>query len=463
MQPKTNATTERFKFLAEALNGSGGFAPEVAYSTDAGGLYKPAAVSSACHLVPYPRETSLKFASRAAVAYYENHLSSAVERFTGYITRRAPLREGLENPLVAAIVDDADWTGNALDVFWSGFMVNAKARGSMLLLVELPKEQAGSQADAIERRLVPYLTAIEPERVTGFKLDERRCFEWVSIRATQTIDGKEQTVERYWNDAEWRVLLDGKVIDAGPHPFGECPMLAFTENSAFPHVGVFTQIADMSRRVYNARSELDEILRSQTFSLLTYQIPTEQGATFNAKDVAATIGTHNMLVHEGTAPGFIAPPDGPAATYLTVIEQLQDTIRRVGYSVDEKQGDAASGIAMKIRFQALNGALSHFSQRMQDLEVRMWALVSRHLGISKTPTAQWPNDYTLADTAVELSVLAAMQATGFPDVALNEQRKLIAGEAFDSMDEADLAELLKAIDETVQERPAPTDPNNPTA
>jgi hypothetical protein len=229
-------------------------------------------------------------------------------------------------------------------------------------------------------------------------------------------------------------------------------VLSFTESGCFPHVGGFAQIADLSRRIYNAISERDEILRSQTFSVLAYQIPVDRASSFSAADVSATIGTNNMLIYEGETPSFIAPSDGPAATYAQAIESLQESIRRVGYAVDQpKLGDGESGVALTIRFQALNGVLSSFAQRMQDLELRMWQIVARYMGLREAPTVQWEADYSLADVERELAILTAMQATGFPGAALIEQRKLIAGVAFDSLGEDELSEVMAAIEEAEQE------------
>jgi len=452
MQTTDTHYPERFTFLAEALNGSGGFAPSVLHTVDASGLSKPYAVTSKCHLIPYPRESGLKFAARAAVAVYENHLRAACERFVGYITKRSPVRDGLNNPLVDAMVQDADWANNHIDVFWSTFMVEAKARGSMLLLIELPTEQSQSVQDAIERRLMPYLTAIEPERVTGFELNERKRFKWVKISASMQVGGKELSVDRYWDDSEWRIMQGERVLESGPHPFGECPVLAFTESGPFPHIGGFAQIADLSRRIYNATSERDEILRSQTFSVLAYQIPSASAPMFSADQVSATIGTNNMLIYEGETPSFIAPSDGPAATYDQAIERMQESIRRVGYAVDEpKSANGESGVALTIRFQALNGVLSSFSQRMQDLELRLWQIVARYMGLRDAPTVAWVSDYSMVDTERELAILTAMQATGFSPESLIEQRKRIAGQLFDSLEEDELGEIMDSLDEVVQE------------
>ena len=106
---------DRFAFLAEAFTGQGGFAPRVTWlwetqsTTDQQGNVIPTVrrvpkLAAPCHLVPYPREGVEKFASRAALAVYENHLRDACERFCGFLGRRLPLRDGIDAPLVQLLL-----------------------------------------------------------------------------------------------------------------------------------------------------------------------------------------------------------------------------------------------------------------------------------------------------------------------------------------------------------------------
>lgn len=451
----------RFSFIADALNAGGGFMPSIVYSVDENGLTKPTGVAGACYLVPYPRESATKFAARAAVAVYENHLRAACERFVGYLARKPPLRDGTDSPLASAFIADADWRGNALDVFWQSFMFDARARGSMLVLMDMPAERPKSLADQIERRAVPYLTAITPERVQSYDLDERGRFTRVRIYATAIVDDKPKAVAREWDADEWRVIDGDRVIERGGHSFKRCPVLAFTESGEFPCYGTFEQIALLSRRVFNARSELDEILRSQTFSLLTYQVPADQAATFSAADVAGVIGTHNMLIHSGDAPAFIAPPDGPAATYLSVIEKLEESIRRISLTIeDPRYATAESGLALAIRFQSLNSALAGFAMRMADLERQVWDLFAAAVGTRNRAQVQWASDFQLADTQRELDALRSMQETGFPDEALREKRKQIAAEEFATLDPDRIDAVMAALDEEAFEaKPPPAGPS----
>jgi len=426
--------TARFRFIAEALHRTGGFRP--ATTSDGTSLTGPT------YLIQYPREGDEKFARRNQVAYYVNDLKSACERFSGYLAQRRPQRDTGGNDLLTLFLDDCNWQGDSLDVFWSTFTIEAKARGVMLLLVDMPRATGGTRAEQLETRSVPYLTRIDPERVVEYALADNGALASIEIQDGSQLRG--------WDATRWWVHEGEREIESGTHALGVCPVLAFAEGE-FPSEGEFSQIADLSRRLFNLHSELDEILRSQTFSLLTYQIPPEQTSQFEAATVAAQIGTHNMLVHSGDTPAFIAPSEGPARIYLERIDKLDERIRRVGHQI-EAPDRTESGIALKIRFQQLNSSLSKWAGKMEDLERRTLDLVCRWLGIRNRVTTSWDDDYALTDVGVELDELAAMQTTGFSDAALRAKRKQIVALSFAAAEEDELAALLEAEDEGAHER-----------
>jgi hypothetical protein len=270
------------------------------------------------------------------------------------------------------------------------------------------------------------------------------------IEYADTLDG--EAVTRGWDAVRWWVRRGDKEIDGADHPLGICPALYFSESGDFPFIGPFAQIADLSKRLFNARSELDEILRSQTFSLLTYQVPTEQSHTFDPKATAEAIGTHNMLIHGGETPGFIAPPEGPANTYLETIGHIERTIARVSLTVElPERRTAESGIALALRFESLNAALTSFARRMEDLERNVLAMVSRWLGLGAVATCEWSKDYALADLAAEMQILADMIASGMPAEVIAQQKKVIVQLAFPALAQEDMAVLLAAIEAPTQE------------
>lgn len=441
-----------FDVAAQALDGSGGFRP---------------ALGEGSHLVRHTREGDDKFKARNTLATYENHMRQACDRFAAFLGRRKPQRDGVDAPLVQAMLADADMAGRDLDSFWRQFAQQAAARGSMLLVIDRPAGDVALTVEAQRRlRALPYIRAAHPEAVESYRMDAfGAAFEQVTLCGWETLDGELCEVRRDYDTRAWRLRKRSEapgapqdaweVVAEGQHGFGACPVLAFTEDgSPFPCLGRFTQIADLSRDLFNLRSELREILRAQTFSLLTLQIPENGDGAAVAATVAATVGTHSMMAYTGERPGFISPDSGPVDAYRAVIAETRQEIARVAMDDAVSSGaQAESGLSRRLRFDALNAALNRFSLNLQALELRMWTLFHHALGTENRVTVTWPSDYTLADVAAELDILALMASTGMPEVALAEKRRSILATEFDAADEATKAALNAALDEPAQAQP----------
>jgi hypothetical protein len=414
-----------FQIVADALNGTGGF-------------------SDGTYLVQYPRESDDKFERRQAIAWYANALRPACQRFVGYLTKRPPFRE-VSQPAFTALLDSCNWPNDNLDVFWSQFMTDAKARGAMLLLVDMPPE--GLETD----RTWPILSSIPLERLTAYAMNPQGALASVSFSDTLTIDGKETAVSRVYDETGWRVRLGTTLLSQGTHSLGVCPVLAFAESGAFPGLGEFATIAHLSKRLYNLRSELDEILRSQTFSLLTYKVPTDR-YPLDLGAIAQTIGTHNLLQTFPEGAEFIAPPEGPARVYLDVIAQVEGLIRQAALMVDiPNSNNQESGVALQLRFQALNSSLVGFARRMEDFERRMWELAGRWLGIEPQVSVSWGKDYSIADLKTEIEVAQNMAALNAPPAYQQAKLQQLIQLDLATLPEDELSGILAGIDEMQQE------------
>lgn len=444
-----NQHQTRFKFIAHALDGDGGFRPVVTVAGDGTPI-----VAGATYLVRYPRESDSKFARRNEVAWYDSPLMEAASRFTGYLAKFPPTRD-LPHELYDTMAEDIDGKANSLDVFFQDFAIQAKARGTMLLLVDMPRAMAPNLAAQISARVAPYWTAIKPEHVTDYQLGADGKFDWAEFTGTYTSDDG-STVECTWRFSRngWECYdKDKRILDADAHGLGECPLLIFTESSDFPCFGQFSAIADLGKRLFNLNSELDEILRAQTFSLLTMQVP---DGTTNSEKVAAaqavgeTIGTNNLMVHTGSTPAFIAPDSGPASTYLDRIAKVEERIDRIALNV-EGSSQRESGIALEFRFQALNSALASFAGRLEDLERRAWELSRLWLGMTTAPTVEWKRDYSVADVEKEVGVLQQMQAAAMPAEVIAEQQRRIVMVQFGGLEQARKERIDAAIDNSLRE------------
>jgi len=443
-----NLDIYRMKFIGHALEGDGPFRPVVTYD----GQLKPVSVSTS-YLIQYPRESESKYARRNEIAFYASPLAQVCNRFVGYLTTRQPVRQ-MANELYQAMADDIDGRGNGIDVFWSQFSRHAKARGSLLLLVDMPSAMAQSLDDQLRSRVAPYWTMILPELVRNYEIGDDGKFNYVEFSGNFTRDNERVACTWRFDREGWIAKDTGHIVLAsGEHNLSECPVLIFTEGGEFPHFGSFAAIADLSRRLFNLDSELDEILRSQTFSLLTMQVSensTDAQKIQAAQVVGETIGASNLMVHSGSTPAFIAPPDGPARIYLDRIVALRDQINEIGLVVG---GSSAreSGLALQMRFQALNGELAMFSSRMEDLERRAWELSRQWLGLTQAPEVYWARDYNLSDVATELTILADMQAAAMPRVVIAEQQRRIVAQQFAGLDQEKQDRIQAAIDERLLE------------
>lgn len=423
----------RLSFIANALHGTGGF-------------------SDGTYLLKYGRESDKKYEGRKELAWYRNDLKPACSSFVGYLTKKPPKRD-TSHPLVQAFLDDCNWKNDSLDVFLAGFALESKARGCGLVLVDMPVAQPNNQAEQKAQRFFPYLVTIHPETVLSYTLNATGLLDSIEIESTMLVDGALKTVIRGWDTANWWVR-DGNVqLEGDAHNLGMCPVLAFSEGDLFPYVGTFAQIADLSKRLYNLRSELDEILRAQTFSLLTYQVPPEQAATFNAGQVAEAVGTHNMMIYSGNqAPSFAAPPDGPATIYMSQIAAVEKAIKDIAMTI-EPGTSGESGIALTIRFQTLNSELVSFARKMEDLERRIWDVVHKWLGIENRVTTSWAKEFSISDLQAELDTLKSYEDTGFPDEVIKAKKQQIVTLDFSNMERDALQALTDAIEATNPETP----------
>lgn len=442
----------RFRFIAHALNGTGGFRPAVTY-TGSGTTLTPKAPKET-YLVRYPRESESKFARRNEVAFYESDLARHCSRFSSYIASKPAARD-LKSELYRVMEDDIDGKGNNIDVFFESFRVEAKARGSMLLLVDMPDEMPADRQAQRQQRAAPYWAAIEPERIADYALGDDGRFTFVEFAGNFVKpSGEVVPVTWYFDAVKWHAKQNQEggtavILDSGPHNLGECPVLIYTERGDFPCFGAFSPIADLSRRLFNLNSELDEILRSQTFSLLTMQVKEgikEDEKLAIAQTSGETIGTQNMLMHTGSTPAFIAPSDGPARVYLDRIEKIQERIDLIGLSPSGSNSQE-SGYALQMRFAAINAELSKCAERMEDLERRAWELSRRWLGITEEADIAWPRDFNIADIEQELRILQEMQVSNMPGGVQRQQQKRIVVTQFNGADAETIDAMTAEIDQ----------------
>jgi len=270
----------------------------------------------------------------------------------------------------------------------------------------MPKELPNNLSDQIAKRALPYVVQIDPRRLINYKLDNYGNFEFVMFSDSLDLSTKDnqekKSIKRYYDKTSWVIYdEDDKVIERGEHNLGVTPLLIFSENGSFPTIGEFTQIAQLQKRHYNLQSELDEILRGQTFSILTLQ-------TNSNGDIS--LSTDNALVYQKDTdrPEFIAPPTAPAEVYQQRIKEIEKQIDTIAYDITTNQSQE-SGIALTLKFQGLNSSLSNFAQRLEDFELRVYEVMFRYLGEKFDITVNYAKEFSIVDIEKEIAILEQLQ------------------------------------------------------
>lgn len=357
------------------------------------------------YLVQYIREDDEKFKNRKEIAYYTNIFASKVNRYIGYIYKKPPIRSS-KNNLISLIFDDANNRGDSINVFMTNFSIKAKVKGVNLVLVEMLKDLPSNLKEQIDNRLLPYLVEIEPQRVTKYRLDKFGKFEYIYFDDTMIINDEIETITRLYDKNDWKIIKDDKVLDSGKHNLGVCPVLYFSESGEFLSAGEFTQVAPIAKRHYNLQSELDEILRYQTFPILTIN------GDVNNDGGEVEVNTSNdsaIIYSDGLQqPNFIAPPSAPAQLYQSRLIEIENYISTICYDTSVNQG-TESGIALDIKFQGLNSSLSNFSSRVEDFERRVFAVVCKYLKATNDIEINYPKTFSIIDINSEINILSAMK------------------------------------------------------
>jgi len=401
------------------------------------------------YLDKYTRESDDKFENRQRVAYYTNLFAPAVTRYLGYIWRDKPVRI-TDNKLLLQFIDDCDMRGNSLDVFMANFSQGAKVRGVGLVLVDMPKNLPATLAEQLEQRAIPFIREINPEDVLEFKLDNYGKFEYIAFRdyIDNSTFGNGEVIEvvKYFDKQGWQILYGEEILEQGEHNLGKCPVIYFSETGNFMDIGEFTQVAQLAKRHYNLKSELDELLRGQTFSLLTIQAD-------NPDDITMDIGVNNALLYPSNLdrPAFISPDAAPANIYLEEIKKIEALIDKITYNFNTHEAQE-SGIALQLKFQGLNSSLNNFAFRLEDFERRIWDLVTSYLQIPyENIKVTYNKDFDITDLIKEINVLDSIKNMNY-ELPTYEKIKLqrIISNDLGSLDPETAAQIQAEIEDNLK-------------
>ena len=410
-----------YQLLRDAYFGTGGF-------------------ETGAYLSKHKRESDEDYAFRRNNAYYLNYFAPIVNALVDPIFKKNPLRDyhGSAERFIKNFSLDTDAAGTSIQIFIKRAAVMAKVYGISFIVVDNARNvDSRSQQEMLQRRQFPYAYVLEPDNLEEYGIDKTGDLEYIKFKEIAHIEsGTIQYRYVYFDRTAWKIWGDGIALQQGTHNLGCVPVVPLfsrmLEQKTMRPAPELLPIARTAKALYNHCSWLGEILRNQTFPLLT--IP-----SLDAKDLV--IGTNNALGYNpdySHEPNFIAPPSDPATILQNQIASLVQEMYRMAnlsFVISTTQNNN-SGIARQWEFERTNQQLANFAAQCAHAETAMMNLVAKWVNEDITYTVAYPDNFGVVDVTEELTQAQAVLDMGLGD-GLREEvlKKVLAAYCPDIPDE----------------------------
>ena len=371
-----------------------------------------------------------KYTRRRTLARYENFARTIVDTFIAHLFAKMIQRETDLDEL-ESWWEDVDGAGTHMADWMQWQQALAMVYGHVVIVMDLPQSKDGQEPRTKADAGQPVLRCYSPLDVLDWIwADGRyRALKVVEARPRATLDeaapGTQQETRGggdgapkalstiIWTDTDWtRYDSAGAPTQTGPHGFGRCPAVIHRARPVpgMPSIGAST-LGDprLHRDHFNLVSELRELLRGQTFSMLNIQLgPDEDVITARGRlgDMAST----ETILWSKAAAGFIAPPDGPALTYQAEIQALERKLYRMaGLPWEGDAAGAESADSRRLKAMDLNRLLAMYADEAERVEyqlARLWVTATTgqqdedavEQALEDT-TIHYPDEFATIDTA----------------------------------------------------------------
>jgi hypothetical protein len=422
-----------WEFLKNAYFGAGGFA-------DSGYIEK------------YEKESQQKYANRKKNAYYLNYCATVIDTYNAHLFKKPVVRKS-ENLDYNRFIQDVNGTHKDISALMKEAFLYAQIFGYSFIVVDKPDVETLTELEELELKAYPYAYILPPQSVIDWSIDSRGEFNWVKVVEEEPLNANnflhpndKQTFYRIWTKDQF-FLFNSKeeLIKRGEHGLGAVPFILLQNKKGLlgSIIGKseINDIAKINKRLYNLCSELDDLLRSQTFATLTYP-------ALDAKDLSdVEIGTDRILTYDPSskfAPAFISPSSDATKAYETRINALIEEIYRLA-RLNYKGGVSQSGVALSFAFEKTNQALSDKALNVQEAELKVAKIVCKWQESEFEGEIQYPLDFSLADIEGDLKMALDVISLDLSDRFNKEYKKSMTRKLLPKLPEAVKIEIDNEI------------------
>lgn len=452
-------STDDYKLLSDSYYGEGGFV-------------------DGAYLTKHKRESTDKHKERVKLSYYLNYMRPVVDSHVNAVFSTEPSREyNDKNGLYEAFITDADGNGNSLNRAMKALAVPAKLKDACLIVVDNYADLPDDLESTIDGRKFPYIFKVEPELVIGDEcmVDDRGKLQSVTYYETDVVesDGTKRKVKRLWDTEKTQIFkqtnaTDGsnkivwELIDERFYPHGKLPCFFFygsanIDNAVLP-TSQFLHPAKVNKAIYNLCSEIREIQRKQTFSILTMPGQPPEGGL--------TVGTESVLYYpemSTNVPAFIAPADGPATILSNHVTMLISEIYRmscVSYTQQYASGQQ-SGESKRWTFHITRQVLEDFARNCEIAEKKIAEIFGAWINHDLNANIQYSRKYGADDIDADINRTDVVLKMGLSDKVNAEVQKKFIRSYFSDMDDVLIKMLEEAIDNEYLDKEAMNDEPQP--
>jgi len=384
-------------------------------------------------IVPHIIESDRKYIERRSFSSYVNLFAPAIDAQVRPVFDKL-IERTTSSAKLEAFWKDCDVRGTKINnaMRRNGETVRAHSTTFVIMDNYSLAEQPATDAEAIAKRIFPYIYTKKPQDVKEYKLGKRG--ELLSITfyngEYEAADekGEKHCYTKYLrlDDNEiYEYYIDAKnnerEISINVNALGRIPVVVMRD--AVPDCGELCAapksygMMRISHSLFNKDSEMRELERKQLFSLLTMENKT--GAP--PSDVAA--GSANVLFYADGAkvPAYVEP--NPAI--LLGLLQTRNALREDFLFVAGQSGvlgvqTAKSGTAMAFEFMARESVIVESMEICQNAENEIAQMFLDMTNESNaTFEIKYSTSYTPADDAMQLKFIDAAFSYEMPDAARN--------------------------------------------
>lgn len=417
-------------------------------------------------LTQHPSETPEEFKYRQEHSYNINLIKYSAQKFGDYIFSKAPRRVSAEE----SIVRDFDRMGKSANTVMREIFDYYTIYGLSWVFVDMPV-LLGDSIDLrskAEGKIRPYVNAVAPMDVPDWDFDETGELNWI-IREELITEKKDPFLKpvlkkrrtlytkTYWQTFD--IILEDANVEVPypsviaspvhPHTLGKVPVLAYTSvlfNKYFNQPAI-DDVLTIHDAVLHSESELVTNILKQTYgqlvlpsstNVITQRIKSrlaQNDPTININDpkVQDVIRQEVNLVlsrtkhitedaeERGTA-RYIQPAGANIETIIKADDRLINMIIRLyGFLVGVETGQRESAESKSADNISLAAQLTSIATRLEDLEYKIWELLSLYDTTIKVPTIEYNKNYDINELK---SVIAALVELVNIDAGINYQQEV---------------------------------------